>query len=35
MRLLKAGYDTYGLQPFLVKQIQLIEQVQFALVTQM
>lgn len=31
MRLLKAGYDTYGLQPFLVKQIQLIEQVRFAL----
>ena len=26
---LKAGYDTFGLNPFLVKQIQVIEQAQF------
>jgi len=26
---LKAGYDTFGLRPFLVKQIQVVEQVQF------
>jgi hypothetical protein len=26
---LRAGYEAFGLQPFLVKQIQIIEQVQF------